>query len=66
MVQLADLKPDTRLHRYKPGYTEHCSVGPTNFIETIGTARLKIRDYRYGTAEDFSTARLKISDEDFG
>ena len=47
-------------------YTEHCSVGPTNFIETIGTARLKIRDYRYGTAEDFSTARLKISDEDFG
>ena len=42
-------------------YTEHCSVGPTNFIETIGTARLKIRDYRYGAAEDFGTARLKIS-----
>ena len=33
-------------------YTEHCSVGPTNFIETIGigiTARLKM----YGAVEDF-------------
>ena len=32
-------------------YTEHCSVGPTNFIETM--ARLKI--------ETIGTARLKIS-----
>ena len=40
-------------------YTEHCSVGPTNFIETIGTARLK------NFIETIGTARLKISAEDF-
>ena len=29
-------------------YTEHCSVGPTNFIETIGTtARLRISKFRF-------------------
>ena len=34
-------------------YTEHCSVGPTNFIETMARLKISAEDYRYGTVEDF-------------
>ena len=37
-------------------YTEHCSVGPTKLIGTIASTT---------TTASTTTARMKISDEDF-
>ena len=46
-----------RTHNSKTHYTEHCSVGPTNFIGTTTITTI---------ASMITTARMKISDEDCG